>query len=240
VNHLKSEQKSKILVVDDDQALRNLLDQYLDNHGFLVNCVEDGKSMDAYLKKSTVDLIILDLMLPGENGLDIIKRLNNQLSTPIIMLSASGEDIDRIIGLEMGADDYLAKPFNPRELLARIRSVLRRQTAPSNTHEQEVYQFGSYQFNRTKQSLLRDSQPVSLTSGDISLLEIFISNPQQVLSRDTLLENLKGYDCAPFDRSIDVRIMRLRQKIEPDTSNPVYIQTIWGEGYKFIPNQTSA
>jgi len=240
VNHLKSEQKSKILVVDDDQALRNLLDQYLDNHGFLVNCVEDGKSMDAYLKKSTVDLIILDLMLPGENGLDIIKRLNNQLSTPIIMLSASGEDIDRILGLEMGADDYLAKPFNPRELLARIRSVLRRQTAPSNTHEQEVYQFGSYQFNRTKQSLLRDSQPVSLTSGDISLLEIFISNPQQVLSRDTLLENLKGYDCAPFDRSIDVRIMRLRQKIEPDTSNPVYIQTIWGEGYKFIPNQTSA
>ncbi len=236
---MNSEQKSKILVVDDDQALCNLLDQYLDSQGFLVNCVEDGKSMDAYLKQASADLIILDLMLPGENGLDIIKRLNNRLSPPIIMLSASGEDIDRIIGLEMGADDYLAKPFNPRELLARIRSVLRRQTAPSNSHEQEIYQFGSYQFNRAKQSLLRDSQPVSLTSGDISLLEIFISNPQQVLSRDTLLENLKGYDCAPFDRSIDVRIMRLRQKIEPDTSNPVYIQTIWGEGYKFTPDQTS-
>jgi len=237
---LKSEQKSKILVVDDDQSLCNLLDQYLSNQGFLVSCVEDGKSMDTYLKQATADLIILDLMLPGENGLDIIKRLNNQLAIPIIMLSASGEDIDRIIGLEMGADDYLAKPFNPRELLARIRSVLRRQTTTNNTLEQKVYQFGPYQFNSYEQSLLRNNQPVSLTSGDTSLLEIFIANPQQVLSRDTLLEKLKGYDCAPFDRSIDVRIMRLRQKIEPDTGRPIYIQTVWGEGYKFTPNQTSA
>jgi len=237
---LKSEKKSTILVVDDDQELRNLLDQYLNQQGFLVKCVADGKSMDAYLKQATADLIILDLMLPGENGLDIIKRLNNQLAIPIVMLSASGEDIDRIIGLEMGADDYLAKPFNPRELLARIRSVLRRKTAPSNTHKQEAYQFGPYQFNSGKQSLLRNGEPVSLTSGDISLLEIFIANPQQVLSRDTLLEKLKGYDCAPFDRSIDVRIMRLRQKIEPDTSNPIYIQTVWGEGYKFISTQPNA
>jgi len=237
---LKSEQKSKILVVDDDVELCNLLNQYLDSQGFSVNFVEDGKSMDAYLKQTTTDLIILDLMLPGENGLDIIKRLNSQRAIPIIMLSASGEDIDRIIGLEMGADDYLAKPFNPRELLARIRSVLRRQTPASSSKQEEDYHFGPYQFNSSKQRLLHDSQPISLTSGDISLLEIFITNPQQVLSRDTLLEKLKGYDCAPFDRSIDVRIMRLRQKIEPDTSNPVYIQTVWGEGYKFTPDQTIA
>ena len=182
-------------------------------------------------------------MLPGENGLSIIKRMHKKTPTPIIMLSASGEDVDRIIGLEMGADDYLAKPFNPRELLARIRSVLRRQQSPVSTSTQESstsYRFGPYQFNTDNQTLQRNDELVTLTSGDVSLLKIFIANPKQVLSRDTLLEKLKGYDCAPFDRSIDVRIMRLRHKIEPDTTNPVYIQTVWGEGYKFIPGEVCA
>jgi len=235
---LNSETQSKILVVDDDIKLCKLLCQYLDKQGFLVSCVEDGESMDAHLSKSSADLIILDLMLPGENGLSIIKRLNN-LPVPIIMLSASGEDIDRIIGLEMGADDYLAKPFNPRELLARIRSVLRRPPQLSAPAEEssDLYRFGCYQFNTNNQTLLRNGEPITLTSGELSLLEIFIANPKQVLSRDTLLEKLKGYDCAPFDRSIDVRIMRLRQKIETDTSTPLYIQTVWGEGYKFIPGE---
>jgi len=240
---LNSKIQIKILVVDDDIKLCKLLCQYLDKQGFAVSCVNDGTSMDAYLSKSFVDLIILDLMLPGENGLSIIKRLNNKLSIPIIMLSASGEDIDRIIGLEMGADDYLAKPFNPRELLARIRSVLRRQQSPLSAPTEEssgLYRFGSYQFNTNNQTLLRNDEPVTLTSGELSLLEIFIANPKQVLSRDTLLEKLKGYDCAPFDRSIDVRIMRLRQKIEPDTTTPIYIQTVWGEGYKFIPGEICA
>ncbi len=240
---MNSETQIKILVVDDDIKLCKLLCQYLDKQGFAVSYVADGESMDAYFSKSSADLIILDLMLPGENGLSIIKRLNNNLPIPIIMLSASGEDIDRIIGLEMGADDYLAKPFNPRELLARIRSVLRRRPNPLSAPTEEssdLYRFGLYQFNTENQTLLRNDEPVTLTSGELSLLEIFIANPKQVLSRDTLLEKLKGYDCAPFDRSIDVRIMRLRQKIEPDTTTPIYIQTVWGEGYKFIPGEICA
>ncbi|MDF1582992.1 MAG: response regulator [Methyloprofundus sp.] len=240
---MKSDTQIKILVVDDDLKLCKLLRQYLDKQGFSVNCAEDGVSMDTYLSKSSVDLIILDLMLPAENGLSIIKRLHSTSTTPVIMLSASGEDIDRIIGLEMGADDYLAKPFNPRELLARIRSVLRRQQSPLSLPSKKksaLYRFGPYQFNTANQMLLCNGKPVTLTSGELSLLEIFIANPKQVLSRDTLLEKLKGYDCAPFDRSIDVRIMRLRQKIEPDTSAPIYIQTVWGEGYKFIPGEVSA
>lgn len=237
---MNSATQIKILVVDDDIKLCKLLCQYLNKQGFAVICVEDGASMDAYLSKSSADLIILDLMLPGENGLSIIKRLNSSLPIPIIMLSASGEDVDRIIGLEMGADDYLAKPFNPRELLARIRSVLRRQQGPLSAPTKEssaLYRFGTFQFNTDNQTLLRNGDSVTLTNGELSLLEIFIANPKQVLSRDTLLEKLKGYDCAPFDRSIDVRIMRLRQKIEPDTTTPVYIQTVWGEGYKFIPGE---
>lgn len=226
---------SKILVVDDDLGLRDLLQQYLEKQGFEVDSAEDGIEMDHYLKKSSPDLIILDLMLPGEDGLSIAKRLqvNNQI--PFIMLSACGEEIDRIIGLEVGADDYLAKPFNPRELLARIRSVLRRHKPIKNPDSEQptVFSFGPYQLDLLSQSLKRDNENISITSGDFSLLKIFLENPNRVLTRDTLLEKLKGYDCAPFDRSIDVRIMRLRQKIETDTANPQFIQTVWGEGYLF-------
>jgi len=227
----------KILVVDDDQGLRDLLRQYLEKQGFSVDSAEDGIEMDKYLKKSSPDLIILDLMLPGEDGLSIAKRLQVNSQLPLIMLSACGEDVDRIIGLEVGADDYLAKPFNPRELLARIRSVLRRhnplkKTEPEN--EPTIFSFGSYQLDILSQSLKRDNENIPITSGEFSLLKIFLESPNKVLTRDTLLEKLKGYDCAPFDRSIDVRIMRLRQKIEADTANPQFIQTVWGEGYRFV------
>ena len=227
----------KILVVDDDKGLRDLLRQYLEKQGFEVDSAEDGIEMDSYLKKSSPDLIILDLMLPGEDGLSIAKRLqvNNQI--PLIMLSACGEEVDRIIGLEVGADDYLAKPFNPRELLARIRSVLRRHNPLKNSaseSEPTFFSFGSYQLDILSQTLKRDNENISITSGEFSLLKIFLENPNKVLTRDTLLEKLKGYDCAPFDRSIDVRIMRLRQKIEADTANPQFIQTVWGEGYRFV------
>ncbi len=238
-----SEEKIKILIVDDDIPMCDLLCQYLDKQGFSVAAVEDGKSMDDYLSRGNVDLIILDLMLPGENGLSILKRLNSQTQIPVIMLSASGEDVDRIIGLEIGADDYLAKPFNPRELLARTRSVLRRHPPQKNNHIEDkssCYIFGPYEFNTINQSLQYNGEPVALTTGELSLLAIFIENPNQVLSRDTLLEKLKGYDCAPFDRSIDVRIMRLRQKIEVETTAPKYIQTVWGQGYKFVPDSSTA
>jgi len=226
-------------VVDDDLEICKLLCQYLDQQGFVVASVNSGMALDEYLGQSTVDLIILDLMLPGEDGLSIVKRLNSTVHIPIIMLSACGEDVDRIIGLEIGADDYLAKPFNPRELLARIRSVLRRRDVKETNKvndKEGLYSFGEYKFNTSNQTLHRNDEKVILTSGEYSLLKIFVENPKRVLSRDDLLEKLKGYDCAPFDRSVDVRIMRLRQKIEVDTNTPLFIQTVWGKGYQFIPN----
>ena len=229
--------KSKILVVDDDIELCNLLSQYLQKQGFAVDTVEDGKSMDIYLEKSSPDLIILDLMLPGEDGLSIAKRLHINKQIPLIMLSACGEEVDRIIGLEVGADDYLAKPFNPRELLARIRSVLRRHKPVQSLKpviERTLFTFGPYQLDATNQTLKRGAEKVSITSSEFSLLKIFLENPNRVLSRDVLLEKLKGYECAPFDRSVDVRIMRLRQKIEADSASPQFIQTVWGEGYRFM------
>ncbi len=238
---MKNEKEIKILIVDDDVEICQLLCQYLDKQGFSVAAVNDGIALDAYLNDSEVDLVILDLMLPGENGLSILKRMQKQSNIPIIMLSVSAEDVDRIIGLEIGADDYLTKPFNPRELLARIRSVLRRQGDRKNNSDVEhphIFAFGSYKFNSTIQVLHQNNKQVTLTSGELSLLKIFVENPNLVLTRDTLLEKLKGYDCAPFDRSIDVRIMRLRQKIEIDTTKPKYIQTVWGQGYKFVPSQS--
>ena len=228
--------KSKFLIVDDDEALCDLLCQYLDKQGFAVDSVDNGVAMDLYLKKSTPDLIILDQMMPGENGLSIAKRLTNTLDIPIIMLSACGEDIDRILGLEMGADDYLAKPFNPRELLARIRSVLRRHHPEKNKNSKDTttYTFGNHTLDTVSQTLNQNGTKISLTQSEYLLLKLFLENPNKVLSRDSLLENLKGYECLPFDRSVDVRIARLRHKIETDTTDPKYIQTVWGQGYKFL------
>lgn len=215
----------------------DLLRQYLEKQGFAVDSVGDGQAMDRYLKKSLPSLVILDLMMPGEDGLSIAKRLNNDNPIPIIMLSACGEDVDRILGLEMGADDYLAKPFNPRELLARIRSVLRRHhhVKHKESKEQAInFKFGSYTLDITSQTLTRNGEMIPLTHGEYSLLKIFLENPNRVLTRDMLLEKLKGYECLPFDRSVDVRIMRLRHKIEPEKPAPQYIQTVWGQGYKFL------
>lgn len=228
--------ETKILIVDDDEALCDLLRQYLKKQGFAVDTAEDGVSMDLYLEKSIPHLIILDQMMPGEDGLSIAKRLTNNLDIPIIMLSACGEEIDRILGLEMGADDYLAKPFNPRELLARIRSVLRRHHPEQKkiAQEETTYLFGNHILNTVSQTLTRKETKVSLTQSEYALLKLFLENPNKVLSRDSLLESLKGYECLPFDRSVDVRIARLRQKIETDTTDPKYIQTVWGQGYKFL------
>lgn len=231
-----------ILVVDDDADLRELLKRYLSEQGYEVAGVEDGPAMDAFLAKQPAQLIILDLMLPGEDGLSIAKRLRGSHDIPIIMLSARGDEVDRIVGLEVGADDYLPKPFNPRELLARIRAVLRRPAAAGaeqDGDEEQIFTFGPYHFNLTTRELDRNGEKVTLTTGEFALLAIFVQHPNRVLSRDKLVDMIKGFDRSPFDRSIDVRVTRLRRKIEPDPTSPIYIHTVWGEGYRFAPLNTT-
>lgn len=230
-------QKPRILVVDDDEKIRTLLTRYLENENLQVLAAESGTAMDRLLEHEGADLVVLDLMLPGEDGLSIARRLKADTTIPIIMLSARGEDTDRIIGLEVGADDYLPKPFNPRELLARIRAVLRRPQQQQNDEEDEshLYSFGVFQMDTKAQRLVKNGQEIDLTTGEFTLLETLVQHPNRVLSRDQLVDLIKGYDRSPFDRSIDVRVTRLRRKIEEDPSHPVFIRTVWGKGYLFTP-----
>ena len=234
----------RLLIVDDDAGLRDLLERYLTNEGFEVEAVPDGTAMESCLSRERRDLVILDLMLPGEDGLSLARRLRTESDIPIIMLSARGEDVDRIVGLEVGADDYMPKPFNPRELLARIRAVLRRRTVSAAEDRpgeaDRPCRFGPYRVDVAAQRLTRDGKAVPLTTGEFTLLRIFVERPNRVLSRDTLLDLIKGYERTPFDRSIDVRVARLRSKIEPDSKEPRYIRTIWGEGYLFAPEDDRA
>jgi two-component system, OmpR family, phosphate regulon response regulator OmpR len=232
-----SEGHPRMLVVDDDPALRELLCRYLSEQGFAVDAVADGDELDRFLVATRPDLVILDLMLPGEDGLSIARRLRAHGNLPIIMLSARGEDLDRIIGLEVGADDYLPKPFNPRELLARIRAVLRRHSTATEPSAEptQAFVFGPFRVDMEAHTLRRDGVEVPLTTAEFTLLRAFAEHPNRVLSRDTLLERLKGYERSPFDRTIDVRVARLRKKIEPDPAAPVYIRTVRGEGYLFTP-----
>ncbi len=230
-------ERPRLLVVDDDAELRELAHAYLTQQGFDVDTVADGGAMNAKLAERKFDLLILDLMLPGEDGLSIAKRLKGRVDLPIIMVSAQGEDVDRIVGLEVGADDYIAKPFNPRELLARIRAVLRRAQARSTGGDgASIVRFGEFEMDVSGHRLLRDGQAVALTSGEFDLLAILVSHPNKVLDRDRILDLLTGAERSPFDRSIDVRVTRLRSKIEPDPSAPTYIKTIWGKGYMFCPD----
>lgn len=229
-----------ILVVDDDPALRELLTGYLSSNGFSVQAVGDGVALRAALAGGFPDAIVLDLMLPGEDGLALTRGIRAQSNVPILMLSARGEEVDRVIGLEVGADDYLAKPFGPRELLARLRALLRRGQpaaggAPSaaETHAQR---FGPFGLDQAGRRLLRDGSEIHLTSAEFDLLAAFMARPNRVLSRDTLVDLLKGYDRDPFDRSIDIRVTRLRRKIEADPATPAYIRTVRGEGYLFNPH----
>ncbi|OIQ67370.1 transcriptional regulatory protein OmpR [mine drainage metagenome] len=230
--------KEHVLIVDDDDALRSLLEQYLTGNGFAVSLAANGAVMDEVLQTVHPDLVILDLMMPGEDGLSIARRLRASTHLPIIMLSARGEDIDRIVGLEVGADDYLAKPFNPRELLARIRAVLRRKqnmAASEQAAAENVMRFGEFELDLDAQRLTKAGAEINLTSAEFSILQIFTSHPNRVLSRDQLMDMLKGYDRDPFDRSIDVRVTRLRRKIEANPAEPEYIRTVWGQGYLFAP-----
>ena len=229
----------KLLVVDDDPELRDLTKAYLVKNGFVVNTAESSVGMDEFLEMNDVDLLILDLMLPGEHGLAIAKRLKKKKDLPIIIVSAQGEDIDRIVGLEIGADDYLPKPFNPRELLARIRAVLRRSNSKIEEKETESSRliFNDYELDLNAHSLSKGGEKVSLTSGEFDLLALLAANPNRVLHRDTILDKLTGAERSPFDRSIDVRVTRLRGKLEFDPSKPELIKTIWGKGYMFCPSQ---
>ncbi len=229
----------RILVVDDDVGLRELLKRYLTEQGMHVTTVADGVAMEEHLTAHPVDLIILDLMLPGEDGLSLARKIRARGNYPIIMLSARGEDIDRIVGLEVGADDYVPKPFNPRELLARIRAVLRRHTLAQpggETPASTIHTFGPFRLDITSHTLTKDGEMVPLTTGEFILLRIFAENPNRVLSRDALMDMIKGYERAPLDRSIDVRVTRLRRKIEVNPTAPIYIRTIWGAGYLFSPH----
>lgn len=234
------EQNKKILVVDDDVRLRELLQRYLTDQGFNVKVAADAKEMDAILAAESADMLVLDLMLPGEDGLSICRRMRSTGAiTPIVMLTARGDEVDRIIGLEMGADDYLPKPFNPRELLARINAVLRRHerlvpSAPSSNNESVI--IGDFVFNTATRSLSQNGTAVSITSGEFALLKVFVDHPRQPLSRDRLMQLARGRELDVFDRSIDVQVSRLRKLIEPDPSHPRYLQTMWGFGYVFIPD----
>ncbi len=225
-----------VLIVDDDPALRNLLRRYLAEQGFHADGVADGEAMWHFLETHRPDLIVMDLMLPGEDGLSLTRTLRGRTNLPVLILSARGEEVDRIVGLEIGADDYLPKPFNPRELVARIRAILRRRTEPPTAPADGArIRFGPYELDLDSHTLHRHGKPVPLTSGEMELLAILARHPNRVLSRDHLIEHLKGYDRSPFDRSIDVRITRLRHKIEPDPKHPRYIHTVRGKGYRFTP-----
>ena len=239
-----SARTDKILVVDDDARIRDLLRRYLSQENFDVVVAEDGKALDRLLLREAVDLIVLDLMMPGEDGLSICRRLRAANDrTPIIMLTAKGEDVDRIVGLEVGADDYLGKPFNPRELLARIHAVLRRRPlheapgAPSTDNESVT--FGAFHFNLGTRVLLKNGEEQSLTTGEFAMLKALVRHPRQPLSREKLALLARGREFEPFDRSLDVQVSRLRKLIEEDATNPRYIQTVWGVGYVFVPDGNS-
>lgn len=238
---LSNSPPDRIVVVDDDARIRDLLRRYLTQEGFEVLLAEDAKSLNRLLVREAVDMIVLDLMLPGEDGLSICRRLRAANDpTPIIMLTAKVEDVDRIVGLEVGADDYLPKPFNPRELLARINAVLRRRPvteAPGAPSKEDMkVNFGPFEFDLGLRRLSKDGQPLALTTGEFSMLKALVRHPRQPLSRDKLALLARGREFEPFDRSLDVQVSRLRKMIETDPAQPRYIQTVWGVGYVFVPD----
>ncbi|SDH85038.1 response regulator [Roseospirillum parvum] len=243
------ERTPHLLVVDDDREIRTLLGRFLGQHGFRVSLAAEGREMMRALEEKAIDLVVLDLMMPGEDGLSLCRRVRVDSALPIIMLTAAGEDIDRIVGLEMGADDYLPKPFNPRELLARIRAVLRRHAAlpplPGEAGPDENggprYRFAGFELDTGGRTVRDpDGAELPLTAGEYDLLLCLVQRPRRVLSRDQLLDLTRGRTAAPFDRSIDVQIGRLRKKIEADPKEPSLIKTVRGGGYLLAAEVTRA
>jgi two-component system OmpR family response regulator len=224
-----------IIVVDDHQDIRDLVGKYLSQHGLRVSTAESGAGLRALLDQGAADLIVLDIMMPVEDGLSVFRQVRTTNNVPIIFLTAMADDTDRIIGLEVGADDYVVKPFNPRELLARIRAVLRRTSSTVVTRpvsKEEVLVFHGWRLNMRRRELQgNDGIGVALSTAEFRLLKVFLDHPHIVLSRDQLLDLTVGRSADPFDRSIDNQVSRLRKKIEPDPKNPTIIQTHWGGGY---------
>jgi two-component system OmpR family response regulator len=234
-----------ILVVDDDPQIRALLSEYLTEHGLRVSAASNGSELRRILSDEAIDLVVLDLRLPGEDGMAIARSLRDECTVPIVMLTGVRDEADRVMGLELGADDYIVKPFSPRELLARIRTVLRRTgvpgatggdvaLAPARRREVRAYRFGDFEFNmRTRRLRRADGAAVALTNGEINLLAALLASPGRLLTRDQLLEASRVHDNEVYDRAIDIQVLRLRRKIEADSTQPRYIVTQRGAGYIF-------
>jgi two-component system OmpR family response regulator len=231
-----------ILVVDDHREIRDLVSRALAKDGFRVSAAADGRAMRKVLADGRIDLILLDLMLPGEDGLSLCRTLRAESNIPIIMLTAKGDEVDRVVGLEMGADDYLAKPFGSRELIARIKAVLRRsrdKTEKIADRRPKRYRFDRWRLDTGARELLReDGVTVPLSTGEYDLLLALVERPQRVLNRDQLLDLARGRSANALDRSVDTQISRLRKKLERDPSDPKIIKTVWGGGYMFTPEVT--
>jgi len=231
------EQANRIIVLDDEAELRNMLQRFLTGHGFHVRAVADGKQLNRYLQREPYDLLVLDLMMEPEDGLTVCRRLRAEGQTlPILMLTAKGDPADRVVGLDTGADDYLAKPFLPDELVARIRALLRRQKIASGdpTATAQMLSFGEFRFDVGKQTLTRAGVPVEVHSAQLLLLQALGASPNRPVSRENLLARARGRDHDALDRSIDVQILRLRQIVEEDPSKPRFIKTVWGVGYMLV------
>ncbi len=224
---------TRLLLVDDEAALREPLAEYLSRQGFAVSQAASAAEARELLRAAPAELVLLDIMMPGEDGLSLCRHIAEAFAIPTILLTAKGEAMDRIVGLEIGADDYVVKPFEPRELVARIRSVLRRaQKGPAMQAEEDLFEFEGWQLDPLKRRLTApDGALVSISSAEFRLLMAFLEHPRQVLDRDRLLDMVQGREAHLFDRAIDNQISRLRRKIETDSRNPTLIQTVWGGGY---------
>lgn len=241
-------QSQHIMIVDDEAPAREMVGDYLKMHGFTVTLCDGGKSLRAAIQGSMPDLVVLDLNMPEEDGLSIIRDLKSRINVPVIMLTATASPIDRVVGLELGADDYVAKPCELRELMARIRSVLRRsapakaaETASAKSDKEQLVRFGTKWLDLEAQALRDDEgNEHPLTASEFGLLKVFAANPKRVLSRERLLELANARDAEAFDRAVDLRIMRIRRKIEPDPAKPAVIRTIRGGGYLFSPSGEKA
>jgi two-component system OmpR family response regulator len=235
-----------ILIVDDHREIRDLVSRALTKEGFRVSTAGDGRAMRKVMADSRIDLVLLDLMLPGEDGLSLCRALRSESKIPIIMLTAKGEEVDRVIGLEMGADDYVPKPFGSRELIARIRAVLRRSqeaagSEPNRAGRSKRYRFDRWLLDTGARELVRDDNvTVPLSTGEYDLLLALVERPQRVLTRDQLLDLARGRAANAFDRSIDTQVSRLRRKLERDPGDPKIIKTVWGGGYMFAPAVSDA
>lgn len=228
----------RILIVDDDRKLRGLLAEYFTDYGFQVSTLPDGREILKTIQGTRPDMIILDIMMPGKDGLETLREIRKAFSIPVIMLTARGDDADRIVGLELGADDYLPKPFNPRELLARVRAVLRRAGLPEpqdkRTQEGLVLRAGGLVLNKARRTVEVDGTETLLSTTEYELLKVLMEHPNRVLSRDALMNMARGRDFMAFDRSIDVHISKLRTKVGDDPRSPARIKTVWGTGYMFV------